>query len=57
MSNGTFSGNPKTEWLTEQGADRNMRMLEDFWYDDPAGRRWKAPKGSIVNGASIPEAL
>lgn len=57
MSNGTFSGNPKTEWLSELGADRNMRMLEDFWYDDPAGRRWKAPKGSIINGASIPEAL
>jgi len=57
MPNGTFSSNPKTEWLTEDGADRNMRMLDDFWYDDPAGRRWKAPKGSVINGASIPEAL
>lgn len=34
-----------------------MRLLEGFWYDDPAGRRWSAPKGSITNGASIPEAL
>jgi hypothetical protein len=57
MANGTFSANPKTEWLTEVGADRNMRLLEDFWYDDPNGRRWAAPKGSVVNGASIPEAL
>lgn len=57
MPNGAFSGNPKTEWLTEAGADRNMRLLDDFWYDDPNGRRWEAPAGSIVNGASIPEAL
>lgn len=57
MSDGAFSANPKTEWMSDVGADRNMRMLEDFWYDDPVGRRWKAPKGSVVNGASIPEAL
>lgn len=57
MSIGTFSGNPKTEWLTEGGNDRNMRLLEDFWYDDPGGRRWPALIGSVINGASIPEAL
>lgn len=54
---GTFSGNPRTEWLSEAGADRNMALLEDFWYDDPAGRRWTAPAGSVVNGASIPAPL
>ena len=57
MSFGTFSGNPRTEWLTENGADRNMSLLEDFWYEDPAGRHWRAPKGSVINGASIPETL
>lgn len=57
MSLGSFSGNPRTEWLTENGADRNMSLLEDFWYEDPAGRRWHAPKGSEINGASIPETL
>lgn len=57
MSNGVFSGNPRTEWLAEAKADRNMRMLEDFWYDDPMGRRWIAKAGSVVNGASIPEPL
>jgi hypothetical protein len=34
-----------------------MQVLEDFSYDDPKGRVWLAPKGSTVNGASIPEAL
>lgn len=59
MSNhGSFSGNPKTEWLVdESGSDRNMRLLEDFWYLDPDGRRWPAPRGSVVDGASIPRPL
>jgi hypothetical protein len=57
MSNGTFSGNPKTEWLSDKGGDRDMRMLEAFWYIDPAGRRWEAPAGTVVNGASIPRTL
>jgi hypothetical protein len=57
MMSGSFSGNPKTEWLTEVGVDRTMALLEDFWYDDPDGRRWTAPKASVVNGASIPAPL
>lgn len=57
MSNGSFSGNPKTEWLSDKGGDRDMRMLEAFWYIDPDGRRWDAPAGTVVNGASIPRTL
>jgi hypothetical protein len=57
MSNGEFSGNPRTEWLSDKGDDRDMRMLEDFWYIDPNGRRWDAPAGTVVNGASIPRTL
>lgn len=34
-----------------------MRLLNDFWYIDPAGKTWMAQEGSVVNGASIPEAL
>jgi hypothetical protein len=52
-----FSGDPVTQWLTEYGADRRMKMLEDFWFVDGAGKRWIAPKGAIINGASIPEPL
>jgi hypothetical protein len=57
MNYGSFSGNPKTEWLCEHGEDRDMCLLETFWYTDPLGRRWEAPKGSIINGASIPRTL
>ena len=59
MSNhGSFSGNPKTEWLIDQsGADRDMALTENFWYLDPSGRKWDAPKGSVINGASIPRPL
>ncbi len=55
---GSFSGNPKTEWLVEaRSDDRKMRLLEDFSYVDPNGRIWMAPKDSVVDGASIPRAL
>lgn len=57
MANGIFSGNPKTEWLCEHGEDRNMCLLETFWYIDPNGRRWEAPQGATTNGASIPRTL
>ncbi len=52
-----FSGNPKTEWLFSTEPDRDMKLLEEFSYKDPSGRRWIAPAGSIINGASIPRAL
>lgn len=58
MAHGFFSGNPKTEWLINAaGKDRDMLLLEDFWFKDPGGKLWSAPAGSIVNGASIPEFL
>lgn len=58
MSTGTFSGNPKTEWLTSAvSPDRDMKLLENFSYDDPSGRKWLAPVNSVINGASIPIAL
>ena len=57
MAYGEFSGNPKAEWLTEGEADRMMRLLEDFWYTDPGGRRWDAPAGTETDGASIPKPL
>jgi hypothetical protein len=55
---GRFSGNPQAEWLRNtQGEDRDMRLLADFWYEEPSGMRWVAPQGSVVNGASIPRAF
>jgi len=59
MSNhGSFSGNPKTEWLVDaSGADRDMQLIEDFSFTDPDNRTWPAPAKSIINGASIPRPL
>ena len=58
MNHGKFSGEPKTIWLTEDGTDdRNMRLLEPFSFEDPDGKTWPAPEGSVVDGASIPRAL
>ena len=48
---GTFSSNPKTEWLTDLGAeDRNMQLLENFSYTDPAGKvtEVEVPYGSLA---------
>lgn len=58
MGYGTFSGNPRTEWLVEDnGDDRDMRMLEAFFFIDPDGKKWLAPQGATINGASIPAPL
>jgi len=55
---GSFSGNPKTEWLvTENGIDQDMVLLEDFLFEDPDGKPWKAPATFPINGASIPRQL
>jgi hypothetical protein len=58
MNHGTFSGNPEAVWLTNDGTeDRKMKLLEAFVFTDPAKKPWNAPKGSVVDGASIPRAL
>src|SRR5437773_7102558 len=51
---GHFVGTVKTEWIEP---NRRMRLLDDFAYVDAKGVEWKAPKGSVVDGASIPQVL
>jgi hypothetical protein len=51
---GHFVGSVKTEWIE---ANRKMRLLDDFSYVDSKGTTWAAPKGSVVDGASIPQVL
>ncbi len=36
---------------------RDARLIVDFGYIDPYGKDWSAPQGSLVNGASIPQAF
>jgi len=50
--NGKFVGRVVAEWLKD---GRLMKLTEPFAYIDPAGQRWDAPAGSIVDGASIPQ--
>jgi hypothetical protein len=52
---GTYTGNVKTEWLADN--TRRMALLEDFAFTDASGKVWRAPKGSIIDGASIPMAF
>ena len=55
---GAFSGEPKAIWLSTGGApDRDMQLIEAFWFRDQMSVEWLAPEGSVVNGASIPKAL
>lgn len=49
-----FNGKLITEWLDD---GRNMRLMGSFGYISPDKKLWKVPKGTIVNGASIPRFL
>lgn len=51
---GHFEGRVEAVWLPD---GRDMELLGDFAYVDPAGKRWLAPAGSRINGASIPRQL
>lgn len=46
-----FVGSPVTKWLSD---GRTMELMEDFIFIDSDGLEWIAPKGSLVDGASIP---
>jgi len=51
---GSCDGAIRAEWL-EDG--RNMKLLEDYVYTDAHSKAWLAPKGAVVDGASIPQVL
>lgn len=49
---GSFVGEVQTKWL---GDGRKMELLESMAYIDPRGITWDAPKGWVIDGASIPQ--
>jgi len=49
---GTFVGDVVAKWNDD---GRTMTLTEPFAYLDPTGSRWEAPKGTTVDGASIPQ--
>jgi len=54
INNAKFIGEVVTKWLN---GSRKMQLLESLSYQDKTGKKWKAQKGSIVDGASIPRAF
>ena len=51
---GYFIGDVAVRWLKD---GRKMKLLEDFAFVDSRRKKWLAPKGSIIDGASIPRML
>ncbi|PCH95653.1 MAG: hypothetical protein COB83_08010 [Gammaproteobacteria bacterium] len=47
-----FSGNVFTSWLA--GGKRKMRLTKTLTFTDKNNKEWKAPRNSIIDGASIP---
>ncbi|CAM9539752.1 unnamed protein product, partial [Chrysoparadoxa australica] len=56
---GAFRGEVETRWLKHEGKDREMQLLKDFGFKDKkqGNMMWVAPRGSIIDGASIPPFL
>ena len=52
-----FIGEVRARWMTGTENDRDMILLKPFKFRDKNGKIWTAPKGSTINGASIPAAL
>lgn len=51
---GRFEGEVVASW-DDNG--RHMTLREGFAYVDPQNRRWVAPAGTVVDGASIPQGF
>ena len=49
-----LGGLPHLEFMPD---GRQMRLLRKFGFKDDNGLEWWAPKGCIIDGASIPRAL
>jgi hypothetical protein len=53
----TFVGKLQLEKLPYAEGDNTFKLLAPFTYIDAKGKPWTAPKGAVVNGASIPPSL
>jgi hypothetical protein len=53
---GQFEGDVVVSWVNGS-TDRDMKLVQPFIFIDPSGKRWTAPAGTVINGASIPQPL
>jgi hypothetical protein len=51
---GAFKGDVVAKWLPD---GKRMELKRAFGFIDSKGQHWDVPKGTIVNGASIPRLL
>lgn len=51
---GYFHGDPAARWSPD---GERMHLLEPFTYTDRMFHEWTAPRGSVLDGASIPRAF
>ena len=49
-----FVGRVVVEWLDDDPFIPQMKLLEDFAYQDAAGKRWLAPREEILDGRCLP---
>lgn len=55
---GSFGGDFEFRWLNEPAnKHRIMQTLGEVTFKDGAGKIWRVPKGTKIDGASIPPAL
>lgn len=54
---GEFIGEVVVKWISGDGDDRKVTLIEDFAFRDAAGKLWDVPSGWSVDGASIPRLL
>jgi Protein of unknown function (DUF1353) len=51
---GTFLGKVALEWDDEDGFNRHkIKLLSDFGFQDPSGKKWIAQKGAELDGNSF----
>jgi hypothetical protein len=49
-----FIGKVAVEWLDDDPFIPGMRLIEDFGFADPRGKRWIAQQGAVLDGRSLP---
>jgi hypothetical protein len=54
FAQGSFIGDAVLKLLPN---GKDMEVIELFGFVDSSGARWEVPKGTVVDGASIPRAL
>jgi hypothetical protein len=54
---GSYEGPVRVEWVRGAELAHYMRLLQEFAFNDPNGKRWVAAAGYETDGASIPRAF